>query len=146
MEMLTALRYSCSPFCAHCQSFADRVNPRARGSHVLRWNPAGRIDGLQFTPHGAPAGPHIQKVIIKTLVAARIGFKPLMAASEKTQSRERPRWHRREKESPVRRLRVSRQGKTDGRNAGWPATLRFVGDQTIGRVNFRQEILKRLPL
>jgi hypothetical protein len=83
-------------------------------------------------------------VIIEALVAGGVVFYPLLAVPEKSESGER--YLNRFKagnESAFNSHRVRGKRKARGGDAGWPAALGFIRDQSIGRVGLLQEVSER---
>jgi hypothetical protein len=90
---------------------------------------------------------HVEEVIVKTLMAGRVGLHALRAVPEKAQRREGPRRGSRARhEASFDTDRITGQGKSGGSDAGGPVRSGLVDDQTIDRIRFVQEVVERLAL
>ena len=86
----------------------------------------------QLALPGTPAGLHVEKMIIKTMVAGRVGFGTVRTIPEKPQCRKRTldRGGTRH-ESALNAHRVTRQREASGGNTGRPIRCGLVDHQPV---------------
>ena len=101
----------------------------------------------QFALPGAPAGLHVEKMIVEALVAGRVGFGALRAVPEKTQRRQRSldRGGARH-ESALDRHRVGCQREAGGGDAGRPICFGLVDHQPVGGIRLVEKVAERFAL
>jgi hypothetical protein len=81
---------------------------------------------------GAPTGPHVEKMIIKALVAGGVGFWALRAVPEKAQRGQRSFYRRGAgHKSALDSHRVSCQREAGGGNTGGPIRCGLVDHQPV---------------
>ena len=122
-----------------------RVKIRARRQRTGEQN--GAVHRRQFALPGAPAGLHVEKMIIEAVVAGSVRLGALPAVPEKSQCGE-DRLDRRcaRDEAALDRDRIRRQGEPGGRNAGGPIGRGLVEHQPILRIGLVQKVAEGLAL
>ena len=107
----------------------------------------GAVYRRQLALPGAPSGPHVEKMIIKTLIAGGIGLRAVRAVPEETQRRKRTLHRGRTRhEAALDPHRVRCQGEAGGSNAGRPIGRCLVDDQSVGGICLMQKVAERLAL
>ena len=99
------------------------------------------VYGRQLALPGTPPGPHVEKMIIKTLIAGGIRFRAVRTVPEKTQRRERT-LHRggARHESALDAHRIRRQREAGGGNAGRPIWRGLVDHQSVGGIRLMHKV------
>jgi hypothetical protein len=101
----------------------------------------GAIHRRQLALPGATAGLHVEKMIVKPLVAGGVGLGALRALPEKTQRRKRS-LHRGgpRHEAALYPDRIRRQRKAGGGDARGPIRRGLVDHEAVGRIRLMQKI------
>ncbi len=95
----------------------------------------------QFALPGASAGLHVEKMIKKALIAARIWFGALRAVPEKTQRGQRSRYRSgTPHKSVLDSHRICRQREAGGGNAGRPIRRGLVDHQPVDWICLMQKV------
>src|SRR5664279_2913677 len=96
---------------------------------------------------GAPASLHVEKMIVKALVAGRVGFGALRAVPEKAQRHQRAFYRRGARhKSTLDSHRVRCQREAGGSNTGRPTCFGLVDHQPVGWIRLMQEVVERFVL
>src|ERR1039457_2679817 len=122
-----------------------RVKTRARSHRACQQN--GAVHGRQFALPGAPAGLHVEKMIIKAVVTGSVWLGALRAVPEKSQRGEDcPDRRRARDEAALDGDRIHRQGEPGGGNASGPIGRGLVEHQSVLRIGPVQKIAERIAL
>ena len=104
----------------------------------------GCVDGGQFRARRAATGLHIEKVIIKTPIAGRVGRFALLAVPEKTQRHEGPLdGFGARQVSSLDADGISREREPDGGDAGGRVLLGAIRHHSVFEVGLFQKIPER---
>ena len=118
---------------------------RRGGQHARQQE--GRVDRRKLAVPDAPSVDHIEKMIVETLVARRVGVRALNAAVKKPQGREGSLdGERATDETALHADRIGGEGEAHRRDARRGSRLILVRDQSVARVCLMNEIIERLAL
>ena len=107
----------------------------------------GAVHSRQFALPRAPAGLHVEKVIVEAVVAGGVRLGALPAVPEKSQCGEDDLDRRRARdEAALDRDRIRRQGEPGGGNAGGPIGRGLVEHQSIVRIGLVQKVAEGVAL
>ena len=132
--------------------FLSRIPNKIRAGSQRTSEQNRAVHRRQFALPGAPASLHVEKMIIKTMVAGSVRLGPMPAVPEKSQRDEDSLDRRRARdEAALDRDRIHRQGETRGGNACGPIGRGLVEHQSILRIGLVQKVaegcaLKRFQL
>ena len=124
--------------------FLSRIRVKIRAGSQRTGEQNGAVHGRQFALPGAPAGLHVEKMIVKAVVAGSVRLGTLRTVPEKSQCGEYSLDRRRARdEAALDRDRIHRQGETGGGNAGGPIGRGLVEHQSIVRIGLVQKVAER---
>ena len=127
--------------------FLGRIRVKIRAGSQRTGEQNGAVHSRQFALPGAPAGLHVEKMIVKAVVAGRVRLGALRAVPEETQCGEDGLDRRRARdEAALDRDRIRRQGETGGGNAGGPIGRGLVEHQSILRIGLVQKVAEGFAL
>ena len=123
------------------------VRTKIRSRRQRTCQQKGAIYCRQFALPGAPAGPHVEKMIVEALVAGRVRLGALRAVPEEAERRERSVYRCSARhESAGDSHRVGRQREAGGGNAGGPIRRSLVDDQPVGGIRLMKKVAEGFPL
>src|SRR5450759_188578 len=122
-----------------------RVKIRARSQSTGEQN--GAVHSRQFALPHAPAGLHVEKMIIEAVITRSVRLGALRAVPEKSQCGENCLDCRRARdEAALDGYRIHRQGEPSGGNAGRPIGRGLVEHQSILRISPVQKVSEGVAL
>ena len=132
--------------------FADLAILGAVAREILRSGQHARqekrgVDRRKLAIPGALAVVHVEEMVVEALVPRRVCVPALNAVMKESQGRERSLGGVRPgHEAALYANGIGGEGEADGGDAGGPARLGLVGDQSVERVRLIDEIVERLTL